>query len=337
MEHRRDDTEKSSALRFRQVEDFLLREIARGRFPAGQRLPSVLQTARQLGFAPKTVHKAYTGLLRRGVIESVPRKGYYVRRSASGGPLHVFLLLDNYSPYKQSLFQTIKQAFGEEADLSVFFHFYNPGLFRRYIRENARRYTTYIVSCFYQEELEETLSLIPPERLYLLGRHPRNLQHAYHGVFQDFRQDVIRGLTATGDRMWKYHRLVLYFRDSVTQPPLELMEGFVDFCKDRQIDYRVVRPGETPRLHQGEGYLVIDDEDLIALVRLAQQKRYRLGEEIGLISYNDTPIKSVISTSGISVISTDFEQMGRAIVEMVNGERFDHRVNPGFFLDRGSF
>ncbi len=332
-----DTSTESSVLRYRQVEDFLLQGIAEGRFPVGQRLPSVAAMAARFGFAARTVHKAYCGLLRQGVIESVPRKGYYVRCLSAPHPLRVFLLLDNYSPYKQSLFQTIKQEFGEQAELSVYFHFYDPQLFRRYIRENARSYTTYIVSSFYMEDLEEVLAGLPPERLYLLGRHPRNLQQAYHGVFQDFRQDLIRGLTATGDRLWKYDRLVLYFRDSVTRPPVELLDAFVAFCKDMNLDHRVVRPGERPRLQAGEGYLVIDDEDLISLVGLSQQKGYRLGEQIGLISYNDTPIKGVISSSGVSVISTDFEQMGRSIVEMVRGGRFEHRVNPGRFIDRSSF
>lgn len=328
---------ESSVLRFRQVEDFLLRGIAEGRFPEGMRLPSVIALARETGFAPKTIHKAYGGLLRRGVVESVPRKGYYVRSNSVPRSLRVFLLLDNYSPYKQSLFQTIKQEFGEQAELSVYFHFYDPVLFRRYILDNARRYTTYIVSPFYTTDLEEVLEEIPPERLYLLGRHPRSLSQQYHGVFQDFRQDVVRGLAATGDRMWHYDRLVLYFRDSVTQPPVELLDGFTEFCRDMKMDYRVVRPGEPSRIRQGEGYLVIDDEDLIALVGMAQQRGWRLGNQIGLISYNETPIKSVISATGISVISTDFQQMGRSVVDMVHRRCFDHRFNPSHFIDRHSF
>lgn len=327
----------TSVLRFRQVEDFLLEGIAAGRFPVGQRLPSIAWTAAHLGFAPKTVHKAYCLLLERGVIESVPRKGYYVRSAAPVLPLNIFLMLDNYSPYKQSLFQTIKQDFGTEAELSVHFHFYDPALFRRYIREHARRYTTYIISPFYMADLEEVLSCLPPERLYLLGRHPRSLRQEYHGVFQDFRQDMVRGLTATGDRMWKYDRLVLYFRDSVTKPPVELMNGFVEFCRDMRMDHRIVRANETPRIHQGEAYVVIDDEDLIALVQMAHEKHYTLGQDLGLISYNDTPIKSVISTSGVSVISTDFEQMGHSIVSMVQQGCFDHLINPSCFIDRGSF
>ncbi len=327
----------SSVLRFRQVEEFLLKGIASGRFPVGQRLPSIAWTASHLGFAHKTVHKAYSLLLERGVIESVPRKGYYVRSAAPLLPLNIFLLLDNYSTYKQSLFQTIKQDFGTEAELSVYFHFYDAELFRRCIQENVRRYTTYIISPFYMEDLEDVLSSLPPERLYLLGRHPRSLRQEYHGVFQDFHQDMIRGLTATGDRMWKYDRLVFYFRDSVTTPPIELMNGFVDFCRDMRMDHRIVRANERPRIHQGEAYIVIDDEDLISLVQMAHEKHYILGQDLGLISYNDTPIKSVISTSGVSVISTDFEQMGHSVVQMVKEGRFDHLINPSCFIDRGSF
>lgn len=323
--------------RYKQVEEFLLSGISSGEYPIGGRLPSVIQMAERFGYAAKTVHKAYKALMEQGVIESVPRKGYYVISTHATRRYNIFLLLDNYSSYKQSLFQTIKRDFGRESELTVFFHFYDPELLRRYIRENRGKYTTYIVSPFYMEDLEEHLSMLPPERLYLLGRHPKTLVREYHGVFQNFRQDIIKGLTATGDRMWHYNRLVLCFRDSVTTPPLELLRGFVEYCKDRKMEYRVLHHLDSLKIYKGEAYIVIDDQDLIALVRLVREKGYRLGEDVGIISYNDTPMKEIVGEGGVSVISTDFVAMGHAIVRMVQEHRYDHLLNPCYFINRGSF
>lgn len=324
-------------LRSRQVEQLVLRDIERGIYPLGERLPSVVALAGELGVAAKTIYKVYQELALRGIVEAVSRKGYYVISTQVARQHHIFLLLDNYSTYKQSLFQTMKREFGPESELTVHFHGYDPALFRRCLCENRGKFSTYIVSTFYMEELEELLLLLPPERLYLLGRHPQTLKREYHGVFQDFRQDVVRGLTATGDRMWYYERLVLCFRDSVTRPPSELLRGFSEFCKDRKVEYRVLRDNDRLRIQRAEAYLIIDDNDLIDFVRQCRDKGYTPGEDVGVISYNDSPMKEIIGDTGISVISTDFTAMGESMVEMVQQQRYDHLLNPSYFIDRGSF
>ena len=72
------------------------------------------------------------------------------------------------------------------------------------------------------------------------------------------------------------------------------------------------------------------------LVKFAKSKGWQPGKDIGIISYNETNLKSVIG-NGITTITTDFEAMGRSMAEMViNG---DHHVieNPFIMIDRQSF
>jgi DNA-binding LacI/PurR family transcriptional regulator len=59
-----------------------------------------------------------------------------------------------------------------------------------------------------------------------------------------------------------------------------------------------------------------------------------LGDSVGILSYNDTPLKDVF---GISVISTDFKVMGETGAKMLlNREKGVFKV-PFNFLDRDSF
>ena len=57
--------------------------ITSGVLPAGERLPTVRETAKSLGINPNTVQRAYNRLENEGFIYSVPAKGSYVSESSS--------------------------------------------------------------------------------------------------------------------------------------------------------------------------------------------------------------------------------------------------------------
>ena len=51
------------------------------------------------------------------------------------------------------------------------------------------------------------------------------------------------------------------------------------------------------------------DDDLVTLIEKIMLSKLKIGKEIGVISYNETPLKKII-LNGITTISTDFEAMG---------------------------
>jgi DNA-binding transcriptional MocR family regulator len=66
---------------YAQLADTFAREIREGIYGPGDRLPSVREAARRLSMSTSTVLGAYGQLLDRGLIESRPQSGYYVRRA----------------------------------------------------------------------------------------------------------------------------------------------------------------------------------------------------------------------------------------------------------------
>jgi DNA-binding transcriptional MocR family regulator len=67
---------------YARVADTLAREIREGLYEPGDRLPSVREAARRLAMSTSTVLEAYGQLLDRGLIESRPQSGFYVRSTA---------------------------------------------------------------------------------------------------------------------------------------------------------------------------------------------------------------------------------------------------------------
>ena len=67
-----------------------------------------------------------------------------------------------------------------------------------------------------------------------------------------------------------------------------------------------------------------------------KSKDWQVGKDIGILSYNETSLKSVIG-NGITTITTDFEAMGRSMANIVvNGNR-EVVENPFVIIDRQSF
>jgi len=60
-----------------------------------------------------------------------------------------------------------------------------------------------------------------------------------------------------------------------------------------------------------------------------------LGEDIGLISYDDTPIKEILA-EGISVISNNFALMGERAAQMILSREKGRFVNESRFIERKS-
>src|SRR5215212_8773007 len=70
---------------YRQLQDQIRAQVASGRLPAGDFLPSVRQLAGRLQVNPMTVSKAYSILERDGVVELVRGQGMRVVESATNG------------------------------------------------------------------------------------------------------------------------------------------------------------------------------------------------------------------------------------------------------------
>lgn len=74
------------------------------------------------------------------------------------------------------------------------------------------------------------------------------------------------------------------------------------------------------KVSKGECYIVIWDRDLVKVVKAAQEVNLEIGMDIGIISYNDTPLKKVVA-NGITTISTDFVAMDKTLAQLVMSKK----------------
>src|SRR6185312_10754859 len=101
-------------------------------------------------------------------------------------------------------------------------------------------------------------------------------------------------------------------------------------------EYREEYPGVYQNFEKDIYSILLDSDKLVDIIQCARQGEWLLGKDIGVISYNETPLKSVIG-NGITTITTDFTAMGRAMAEMVVSGKREVVENPFVIIDRKSF
>lgn len=322
---------------YQQIISSVQSRIKDGSLSLGSQLPSINQVAQDYNLARETVVKAFKILQERGIISPVRGKGYFVSSVDFNSENRVFLFFDTLSAYKEVIYGALKDRFGADAFIDIYYHHFNFRMFEKLIRESVGNYQSYLIIPLENERLDEVLGLLPAEKLYLLDIHPECSRKAYPGVYQNFEPDIFEALSGVVHLCRKYNKLILVFRNQITDPPDGLIRGFIRFCKLNQFDSVVIRTSLSKRkIEKGEGYIVIDDEDLVYLVEYARSSGMEIGSDLGIVSYNETPLKK-IAANGISVLSTDFNEMGNQMAEMVLNNDKGIKYNTFRFIDRKSF
>ena len=72
------------------------------------------------------------------------------------------------------------------------------------------------------------------------------------------------------------------------------------------------------------------EDDLVILIEKILSQGLKVGHDVGVISYNETPLKKII-LDGITTISTDFQMMGEKTAELILKNSLEH-VEARFYL-----
>ncbi len=296
----------NSVSKVNQIIDLVSEQITDGRLSIGDDLPSINETSKQLGVSRDTVFKAYTELKQRGLIESTSTKGYFVKEKL----YNILLLLDTYTPFKETLFRNFTQNLGNnDYKVDVLFHQYNERLFKTILRDSIGRYSYYLIMNFSNDCFSEELNEIPKDKLLLLdfGNFEKG---DFSYICQDFNQSFYDCLAKADDRFRKYRKIILFFPKELMHPA-SAIDYFARYCTDRKFDYEVIHRDPTEKdIQIGYAYICLKQHDLVSVVRACNRCHYKVGEDIGLLVYNDMPVLEIIQ-KGISSISIDFAEMGQ--------------------------
>lgn len=320
--------------KYKQIIQSVISDIERNVLKKNEQLPSISELSEEYYLARDTVEKAYRELKERGFITSVQGKGYYVN-SGESRKMRILLIFNKLSSYKKIIYYAFLKVLGDKASVDLQIHHYNARLFDEIIDKNLGKYNYYVVMPHFFPDSEKSIAMkalekIPSDELVLLDKDLPEYKNECLSVYQDFERDVAEALESANDLFTKYQRVVLVF-PSDGNYPVDIVRGVRYFCVNAHKEFIIRENVDEELLIPQTAYVVVEEHDLAELVKKVRQSSYSLGNEIGVVSFNETTLKELL---GITVITTDFETMGRTAAALLLDKKKIKVKNPFYMIRR---
>ncbi|WP_405562404.1 GntR family transcriptional regulator [Polaribacter sp. Asnod6-C07] len=318
--------------KYKQIVASIEEAISNGLLKKGDQLPSLNAIRDKHKLSRDTVLTAFNELKNRGIIHSIVGKGYYVTSEDILVQQKIFVLFDELNSFKEDLYNSFLENLGDSIQVDIFFHHFNHDVFKKLINDSVGNYSYYVIMPANINNTKAIINSLPDDKVYILDQVPEGLEN-YPAIYQDFENDIQKGLFTGLHAIRKYEKLVLVFSDY--KQPNQLLKGFKSFCNDYKINFEVTESIYKRVPQNGELYLVFEDKDLIKIIKKIKEQKLELTKDIGIISYNDTLLKEVVA-DGITTISTDFNLMGKTLADMITNNSQTSVANPSKLIFRKS-
>lgn len=317
---------------YRQIVSSIEKALLNNEIKKGDRLPSINSIRSRFSLSRDTVLLAYNDLKTRGIVRSIAGKGYYVKSENINVSQKILLLFDELNSFKEDLYNSFLSALDSNIEVDIFLHHFNQDVFNKLIYDNLGSYSFYIIMPANLRDTDISINNLPADKVYILDQTHPELSN-YPSIYQNFEKDIYQGLLEGLDLLHKYKKLVIVF--SGLKQPEALLNGFLAFCNDHSILSEVISDIDNRELNKGEAYLVLEDKSLIRIIKKMKSQGFEIASDIGIISYNESLLKEIVE-GGITTISTDFNQMGLRLAQMVINKEKGRIENPSSFILRNS-
>lgn len=299
--------------KYKQIISSIEQVIADKKIKKGDALPSVNKVCMEFSLSRDTVLQAYEELKKRGIIYAIPGKGHYIKSIETTIKQRIFLLFDELNIFKEDLYNSFLESIGDDVQVDIFFHHFNPTVFQKLINDSNGNYTKYIIMPTSLANAAACIKTLPVNDVFILDQTNTELSD-YPAVYQNFVKDIYNGLLKGQSQLSSYQKLIMIFPGF--REPLGMKTGFEKFCSDLGLTHEIITKMQNRIIQKGEVYIIPSDRDLVEVIEQAKTQQLQLGIDYGIISYNETPLKKVVE-NGITTISTDFKLMGSLLADMI--------------------
>ncbi|WP_153798540.1 GntR family transcriptional regulator [Foetidibacter luteolus] len=329
--------EHSITPKYLQIINSIIKGIEDGRVHKDYFLPSINDLSYELEISRDTGIRAYRDLKNMGIINSVPGKGYFIANTDIKKRIKVFLLFNKLSAHKKILYDAFAAALGENAAIDFYIYNNDFSLFKELLNNKRDDYSYYVIIPHFSdggENAYEIINNLPKEKLLLLDKLLPEVNGEYAAVYENFEKDIYAALEQALEPLKKYHTLKIIFPE-YTYHPNEIVKGFQRFCNQYAFNCEVLNSIDTNDIKEGCVFISLMENDLVTLIETILNTSLTVGKEVGVISYNETPIKRII-LNGITTISTDFQLMGERAAQLILDRSTAHVEIPFYLTLRAS-
>lgn len=321
----------SSTPKYLQLAHAILGAIKEGKFQKNNVLPSLNELTTHLEISRETADRGYKYLRYLGILKAVPGKGHFITKTEIYAPCRICLLVNKISDGKNIFYHELVRTLGN--NVSIDFYIYNNDfLLFKHLLHQRNDYAYYVILPHFidnEEEAETLIDTLPKEKLILLDKRLKQVKKNHSNIYEDFEGDIYTALEQALPALAKYHTLKLIFHKR-SYLPIDIKSGFSRFCQQYAFERAILDKLDPIQLGRGEVYICVNDDDMVNLLDKVSASKLILGKDLGVISYNETPLKKYIA-GGITTISTDYKQMAHLTARSIK-ENIEQDVALNFCL-----
>ncbi|WP_257669676.1 GntR family transcriptional regulator [Parapedobacter tibetensis] len=329
--------EYAATPKYLQLANAVINAVGAGKIKKDDMLPSINELSYVLEISRDTAEKGYKHLKQLGVLGSVPGKGYYITNADFKRKLQIVLFFNKLSAHKKIVYDSFVQAIGSDAFVDFYIYNNDLSLFKKLFQNLRQEYTHYVIIPHFiegRDKAAEIINTIPKDKLVLLDKLVPDVDGEYAVVYENFENDIYNALEQAKEKLSKYHTIKLIFPDK-SYFPKGIIKGFYRFCQQYAFNHLLVSDIMQEPIAEGEVYINLMEDDLVKLLDRVISLKLKIGKQVGIISYNETPLKKFI-LDGITTISTDFKRMGTVAAQLILDNSRRHEEVPFYLTLRAS-
>lgn len=328
----------SATPKYLQIANSILTAIGKGELEKDEILPSINELSFESDISRDTAEKGYKYLKKIGMLDSVPGKGYFVKSTTISPHPKILLLANKLNAHKKIIYDALVASLGDMVSIDFYIYNNDYNYFKKLLQTNSHDYTHYVLIPHFTEGGEKAHEVInetiPREKVIVVDKPIPGIKGKYGSVCQNFKLDIYKALEQAVEALSKYRKIKIIFPQE-SHHPKEILEGLSLFCHQYSFDFEVIRGLSEEFIQEGEVYISITENDLITLVEKVLASQLKVGKQVGIISYNETPLKKII-LEGITTISTDFQLMGKQTAQLILENTKEHIEVPFYLTLRAS-
>lgn len=330
-------SDSSSRPKYEQIIHSIVSGIESNNIRSNERLPSINEMSEMYDIARDTVEKAYKELKKRGIIISVPGKGYYKKDSDQAVQYRVLFLAPEMNLYVKQVIDAFNGSMGNHGNVQFVAYGNDFQTFKKALlaQQNGVTHIFVVPNFGLDEELAKALlHQIPKHKLAILDRKVNGLSGEFISIHQNWEKELHQTLTRLEAHLspFKTPKLVCPSNAHLLR---DLLRGFQRFCIDHNLQGRLVARIESETVAEGDLYVVVRDEDLMELARKLEQSGLKAGKDVGIVAINDNLVKEKL-LNGITVMAPNYAYTGERLARMILNNEYAQEECPCYFLRRSS-
>lgn len=297
--------------KYSQIIDLILKEIEKKIFSPGDRIPSIKEASEEYLISRDTVEKAYKELSQRGVLISVPGKGYYVKGNSSSR-MKIMALMPEMKQEEQVFYNAFLQGLGKQAISHLYCFGNDPKHFADTLKYHLGDYDYYLIwPKLIQDfpEVKSQIRKIPQNKLIHI-----NAKNKAHTTV--LSKNIVHSLNSLQNLQTKYDTWAIVFPESTSNTQQEWKEALLLAASKMNIEAVEIPPSRIHTINKKTLCFTWDSPQLLSLIKHCHATGMLTGEDLGLISLKDHPLKKALA-GGITTLTLATKKLGSYAAQLV--------------------